>query len=67
MIPSTVTVVTNFFFFGFWNFFYYDFFVVQLLSRSVVSDFVTPWTAARQGSLSFTISWILLIIIITNT
>ena len=31
-----------------------------LFSRSVVSDFVTPWTAARQASLSFTISWSLL-------
>ena len=29
--------------------------VVQLLSR--VRLFVTPWTAARQASLSFTISW----------
>ena len=29
--------------------------VVQLLSCSQL--FVTPWTAARQGSLSFTISW----------
>ena len=32
--------------------------VVQLLSR--VSLFVTPWTAALQASLSFTISWSLL-------
>ena len=31
-----------------------------LFSRQVVSDFVTPWTAARQASLSFTISWSLL-------
>ena len=30
------------------------------LSRSVVSNFATPWTAARQASLSFTISWSLL-------
>ena len=29
-------------------------------SHSVVSDFVTPWTAARQASLSFTNSWTLL-------
>ena len=29
-------------------------------SRLVVSDFVTPWTAARQPSLSFTISQSLL-------
>ena len=29
-------------------------------SRSVVSNSVTPWTAARQASLSFTISWSLL-------
>ena len=33
-------------------------FVVQLLSR--VQLFVTPWTAARQASLSSTISWSLL-------
>ena len=32
--------------------------VVQLLSR--VQLFVTPWTAARQASLSSTISWNLL-------
>ena len=31
-----------------------------LLSRSVMSDFVAPWTAAHQASLSFIISWILL-------
>ena len=31
-----------------------------LFSRLVVSDSVTPWTPARQGSLSFTISWSLL-------
>ena len=30
------------------------------LSRSVVSDSVTPWTVAYQASLSFTISWSLL-------
>ena len=29
-------------------------------SRSVVSDSVTPWTAARQASLSMTSSWSLL-------
>ena len=29
-------------------------------SCSIVSDFVTPWTAARQASLSFTNSWSLL-------
>ena len=33
----------------------FSFFVVQLLSR--VQLFVTPWTAARQASLSFTVSW----------
>ena len=33
---------------------------VQLFSRSVVSDSATPWTAACQASLSFTISWSLL-------
>ena len=36
----------------------YKGFVVQLLS--LVWLFVTPWTAARQVSLSFTISWSLL-------
>ena len=29
-------------------------------SHSLLSDLMTPWTAARQASLSFTISWILL-------
>ena len=38
----------------FWNVFV----VVQLLS--CVQLFVTPWTAARQASLSFTTSWSLL-------
>ena len=33
---------------------------VQSLSRSVVSDSATPWTAARQASLSITNSWSLL-------
>ena len=32
--------------------------VVQLLSRVLL--FVTPWAAAHQASLSFTISWGLL-------
>ena len=32
--------------------------VVQLLSR--VQPFMTPWTAVRWASLSFTISWRLL-------
>ena len=36
----------------------FDFIVVQLLSH--VWLFVTPWTAAQQASLSFTISWSLL-------
>ena len=31
-----------------------------LFSHSVVSDSAVPWTAARQASLSFTISWSLL-------
>ena len=37
----------------------YDFFylkVLLLISHSIMSDFVTPWTAACQASLSFTIS-----------
>ena len=33
----------------------YEFSSVQLLSR--VQLFVTPWTAARQASLSITNSW----------
>ena len=37
---------------------YLPIFVVQ--SFSLVRLFVTPWTAARQASLSFTISWSLL-------
>ena len=31
--------------------------VVVVFSRSVVSNSATPWTAARQASLSFTIPW----------
>ena len=34
--------------------------VLSLFSCSVLSDSVTPWTAAPQASLSFTISWSLL-------
>ena len=34
--------------------------VVVVQSLNLVQLFVTPWTAARQASLSFTISWILL-------
>ena len=33
----------------------FDFAVVQSLSR--VQLFVTPWTAALQAPLSFTVSW----------
>ena len=33
-------------------------FIIQLLRR--VQLFATPWTAARQASLSFTVSWSLL-------
>ena len=40
-------------------FVFHQFSSVQF-SRSVVSDFVTPWTAARQASLSITSSWSLL-------
>ena len=32
---------------------------VVVQSLSLIQLFVTPWTAARQGSLSFTISWLL--------
>ena len=39
--------------------------VVQLLSH--VQLFVTPWKAARQASLSFTISWSLLKLISTES
>ena len=34
--------------------------IQNLFSHSVMSDSATPWTAARQASLSFTISWSLL-------
>ena len=37
-----------------------------LLRYKVVSDSVSPWTAARQASLSFTISWSLLRLISTE-
>ena len=40
-------------------FVFHQFSSVQF-SRSVVSDFVTPWTAAHQASLSITYSWSLL-------
>ena len=33
---------------------------LMLCSHSVMSNFLTPWTAAHQASLSFTISWSLL-------
>ena len=39
--------------------------VVQLLTR--VHLFATPWTAARQASLSFTISWRLLKLMSTES
>ena len=35
-------------------------YIILFLSLCVVSNFVTPWTAARQASLSFTISQSLL-------
>ena len=37
-----------------------DWYLLLLLSCSVVSDSLTPWTAARQASLSFTVSQSLL-------
>ena len=37
-----------------------SFLKLLLFSCSVISDSATPWTAARQASLSFTISWSLL-------
>ena len=40
--------------------------VVVVLSPSCVQLFVTPWTAAREASLSFTISWSLLKLMITE-
>ena len=52
---SENTYLTSFKFFFFFN---YVVVVVQSLNR--VQLFVTPWTAARQASLSFTISWSLL-------
>ena len=39
----------------------------SLFSHSVVSDSVTPWTAARQASLSITISWSLLKLMSTES
>ena len=36
-------------------------------SRSVMSDSATPWTAACQAFLSFTISWSLLKLKMSNT
>ena len=36
------------------------YFLLLLFNHSVVSDSATPWTAARQASLFFTISWSLL-------
>ena len=44
---------------------YYMLFIVQ--SPSHVQLFVTPWTAARQASLSFTISWSLLKLMSTES
>ena len=38
----------------------FHFFSSVQLSHSVVSDSVTPWTGARQASLSITNSWSLL-------
>ena len=37
-----------------------QYFCHLMFSHSVVSDSVTPWTAARQASLSFSVSWSLL-------
>ena len=36
--------------------------ILFLFSCSVMSNFATPWTAACQASLSFTVSWNLLIL-----
>ena len=41
-------------------FFFFNYVVVVVQSLNRVQLFVTPWTAARQASLSFTISWSLL-------
>ena len=38
----------------------YEYMLLLLFSHSIVSDSATPWTAARQASLSLTISWSLL-------
>ena len=43
----------------------FQFSLVQSLSR--VQLFVTPWTAAHQASLSFTVSWSLLMLIALTT
>ena len=41
--------------------------IVVIQSLSHVQFFVTPWTAAHQASLSFTISWSLLKLIFTES
>ena len=58
ILPKSILSVLNF-----WTWWLYCSYVVQLSSvqsLSCVRLFVTPWTAAHQVSLSFTISWSLL-------
>ena len=43
------------------------FLLLLLFDHSVMSDSVIPWTAARQASLSFTISWSLLRLMSTES
>ena len=52
---SENTFLTSFKFF-----FFFNYVVVVFQSLNHVQLFVTPWTAARQASLSSTISWSLL-------
>ena len=58
IFPSLKIIVSVFCSCSSWNCFALAFIVFQLLSR--IQLLVTPWTAARQTILSFTISWSLL-------
>ena len=61
-MPTVTTHIYEAHFRMYWHFitkrYHHDFAVVQSLSH--VQLFATPWTAACQASLSFTISWSLL-------
>ena len=57
-LPSLTFSLAWVLLFHFWLSSVLDVAVVQLLSHAQL--FATPWTAARQASLSFTVSWSLL-------